>query len=185
MEDSQIIDLYFSRSEEAIGETAIKYGGYCHSIAMNILENEEDAQESVNDTWLSAWNSIPPERPNIFSAFLGRITRNLSLDAWRRRQAFKRGGGRVQLALEELRDCVSGQESLENSAIRRETLRSIQHFLDGLSPTERSVFVCRYWYLDSSKEIAERSGFSQGKVRSMLRRVRSRLDAYLEKEGLQ
>lgn len=184
MEDSEILDLYFSRTEDAIGETAMKYGGYCYSIAMHVLENPEDAEESVSDTWLTAWNTIPPQRPNVLSAFLGRITRNLSIDRWRQRQSFKRGGENVSIALEELRDCVSGAESLEAGAIRRETLRSIQRFLDDLSPLERSIFVCRYWYLDTSREIAERSGFSQGKVRTLLRRIRLKLNAHLEKEGL-
>ena len=184
MEDTQIIDLYFARSEDAISETAGKYGDYCQCIAMNILENKEDAEESVCDTWLSAWNHIPPSRPNVLSAFLGRITRNLSIDRWRQRQAFRRGSGRFPLALEELKDCVSGEVSLEEKAIRRETLAAIERFLSGLSPVERSVFVCRYWYLDTSREIAEKSGFSQGKVRTMLRRLRLRLDAFLKKEGL-
>ena len=119
MEDSEIIRLYNARSEEAISETVQKYGNYCHSIAMNILSNEEDAEESVNDTWYAAWQSIPPQRPQILSAFLGRLTRNFSLDRWRKLRAFKRGGGEVALALEELRDCVSGKESVEGELIRR------------------------------------------------------------------
>lgn len=97
MEDEQILNLYFSRSEQAIGETASKYGPYCHSIAMHVLENEEDAEECVSDTWFSAWNSIPPKRPSPFSAFLGRITRNLSIDRWRRTRAFKRAADRWSL----------------------------------------------------------------------------------------
>ena len=184
MEDEQILNLYFSRSEQAIGETASKYGPYCHSIAMHVLENEEDAEECVSDTWFSAWNSIPPKRPSPFSAFLGRITRNLSIDRWRRTRAFKRGGGQMELALEELKDCVSGAGTLENDLIRRETLGAVNRFLGQLSVVERNVFLCRYWYLESSWEIAEHSGFSQTKVRSMLHSIRGRLDTYLEKEGL-
>ena len=184
MEDEQILNLYFSRSEQAIGETATKYGPYCHSIAFHVLENEEDAEECVSDTWFSAWNSIPPKRPSPFSAFLGRITRNLSIDRWRRTRAFKRGGGQMELALEELKDCVSGVGSLENDLIRRETLTAVNRFLGQLSVVERNVFLCRYWYLESSQEISEHSGFSQTKVRSMLYRIRGRLDTYLEKEGL-
>ena len=184
MEDAEIIRLYNARSEVAISETAQKYGNYCHSIAMNILSNEEDAEESVNDTWYAAWQSIPPQRPQILSAFLARLTRNFSLDRWRKLRAFKRGGGEVALALEELRDCVSGKESVEGELIRRETLRSINCFLGTLTAVERSVFLCRYWYLDSSQEIAAKSGFSETKVRSMLRRLRIRLDKHLEKEGL-
>lgn len=184
MEDVQILDLFFSRSEQAIAETAVKYGGYCYSIANNILDNSQDAEEIVSDTWLSAWNAIPPRRPSALSAFLGRITRNISLDRWRKARAFKRGGGEVALALEELGECVSGKESVENDLIRREVLSSVNRFLDTLTPTERNVFLCRYWYLDSSEEIAEKSGFSATKVRSMLHRVRGRLEKHLEKEGL-
>lgn len=120
----------------------------------------------------------------MLSAFLGRITRNISLDRWRKARAFKRGGGEVALALEELGECVSGKESVENDLIRREVLSSVNRFLDTLTPTERNVFLCRYWYLDSSEEIAEKSGFSATKVRSMLHRVRGRLEKHLEKEGL-
>lgn len=183
MEDEQILNLYFSRSEQAIGETASKYGPYCHSIAMHVLENEEDAEECVSDTWFSAWNSIPPKRPSPFSAFLGRITRNLSIDRWRRTRAFKRGGGQMELALEELKDCVSGAGTLENDLIRRETLGAVNRFLGQLSVVERNVFLCRYWYLDSIQTISEVSGFSQSKVTSMLHRLRGKLRKKLSEEG--
>ena len=184
MDDSKIIDLYWQRDEKAIEETDSKYGAYCRAVSMNILGVREDAEECVSDTWFSAWNSIPPKRPSPFSAFLGRITRNLSIDRWRRTRASKRGGGQMELALEELKDCVSGAGSLENDLIRRETLGAVNRFLGQLSVVERNVFLCRYWYLESSQEIAEHSGFSQTKVRSMLHRIRGRLDTYLEKEGL-
>ena len=184
MEDEQILNLYFARSEQAIGETAGKYGPYCHAIAYHILENEEDTEECVSDTWLSAWNTIPPKRPSPLSTFLGRVTRNLSIDRWRKARAFKRGGGQMALALEELKECVSGTGSLENDVIRREALAAVNRFLGQLGPVERNVFLCRYWYLESSQEIAEHSGFSQAKVRSMLHRIRGKLDTYLEKEGL-
>ena len=183
MEDEKILNLYFSRSEQAIGETASKYGPYCHSIAMHVLENEEDAEECVSDTWFSAWNSIPPKRPSPFSAFLGRITRNLSIDRWRRTRAFKRGGGQMELALEELKDWVSGAGSLENDLIRRETLGAVNRFLGQLSVVERNVFLCRYWYLDSIQTISEVSGFSQSKVTSMLHRLRGKLRKKLSEEG--
>lgn len=184
MEDEQILNLYFSRSEQAIGETAGKYGPYCHSIAFHVLENMEDAEECVSDTWFAAWNAIPPKRPWPLSAFLGRITRNLSIDRWRRSRAVKRGGCQMELALEELKDCVSGAGSLENDLIRRETLGAVNRFLGELPTVERNVFLCRYWYLESSREIGEHTGFSQAKVRSMLHRIRGKLDTYLEKEGL-
>ena len=182
MEDAEIIRLYNARSEEAISETAQKYGHYCHSIAMNILSNEEDAEESVNDTWYAAWQSIPPQRPQILSAFLGRLTRNFSLDRWRKLRAFKRGGGEVILALEELGDCADGK-SLEAEASRRELNWLLNAFLTSLPETERNVFLCRYWYLDSVETIGTITGFSQSKVTSMLHRTRGKLRALLSQEG--
>lgn len=183
MEDNRIIELYFSRSEDAIVETDRKYGGFCYSIAYNILFNREDSEESVSDTYLSAWNAIPPTRPGIFSSFLGKITRNLSLDRWRRRSAAKRGGGEVPLALDELEDCISDGETPELAYERRELEVSVNRFLDRLSATERNVFLCRYWYLDSIGEIADTFGFTTAKVNSMLRRTREKLRRHLEKEG--
>lgn len=184
MEDSQIINLYFARSEQAIQETDTKYGGYCYSIAYNILASPEDAEESVSDTYLSAWNAMPPRRPPLLAAFLGKITRNISIDRWRKYRAFKRGEGQMEIALEELKECVSGRESAEDTAIRREILAGINRFLDTLDDTQRSVFLCRYWYLDSTEEIAEKSGFTVSKVKSMLLRIRKRLYAFLQEEGL-
>lgn len=183
MEDGQILDLYWARSESAIAETAAKYGGYCYTIAIHILTNNEDAEESVNDTYLAAWNAIPPRRPNLFAAFLGKITRHLSIDRWRSRTAYKRGGGEMVLALEELDGCVGG-ETAEDAFDRRELGRSVNRFLDTLDEPERSVFLCRYWYLDSVAETAERFGFSESKVKSMLMRTRGKLKTHLEKEGL-
>lgn len=184
MEDSQIIGLYFARSEQAIQETDTKYGGYCYSIAYNILTSREDSEEAVSDTYFSAWNAMPPRRPAVLSAFLGKITRNLSIDRWRKHNAFKRGAGQIEIALEELGDCVSGVESAEDAAIRKEVLASLNRFCAALNETERKVFLCRYWYLDSIEEIAEKSGFSVSKVKSMLFRIRKRLNAQLETEGL-
>ena len=184
MEDNQIIKLYFERSEQAIQETDTKYGGYCYSIAYNILTNQEDAEESVSDTYLSAWNSMPPRRPPALASFLGKITRNISIDRWRKYRAFKRGGGQIEIALDELSECVGGAESAEETAIRKEILANLNRFLGTLKETERSVFLCRYWYLDSTEEIAEKSGFSVSKVKTMLFRIRKRLHTQLEKEGL-
>lgn len=183
MEDTQIINLYFARNEQAIKETDTKYGGYCYSIAYNILTNQEDAEESVSDTYLSAWNAMPPRRPPALAAFLGKITRHISIDRWRKYRAFKRCGCQIEIALDELSECVSGAESAEDSAIRKEILASINRFLGGLGDVERSVFLCRYWYLDSIEQIADKSGFSASKVKSMLFRIRKRLNTQLEKEG--
>lgn len=183
MEDQKIIDLYWQRSEQAIAETDTKYGGYCYSIAYNILTNREDSEESVSDTYMAAWRSMPPKKPGILAAFLGKITRHLSIDRWRRRTAEKRGGGEVVLALDELEGCVSGEESVEDKLQRKELTVVVNRFLDQLSETERNVFLCRYWYVDSIGDIAANFGFSEAKVNSMLHRTREKLRRALGKEG--
>lgn len=183
MDDKSIVQLYWDRSEQAIVETDSKYGAYCYSIAHNILTNREDAEESVSDTYMAAWRSMPPRRPSILSAFLGKITRHLSIDRWRSRNAYKRGGGEIVLALEELGDCVSGAETPEGQLLRRELAAAINTFLEGLPETERSVFLCRYWYMDSVAETAEHFGFTESKVKTMLHRTREKLRKKLEKEG--
>lgn len=183
MEDERIVALYWSRSEAAITETAAKYGGYLTSIACNILASREDAQECVNDTYHDAWNAMPPHRPAILSTFLGKITRRISIDRWRRRSAEKRGGGELPLALEELDECVSGSVSVEHELERRELEQLLHRFLNTLPVTERRVFLCRYWYLDSIESIAHQFGFSRSKVSSMLYRTRRKLRALLEQEG--
>ena len=184
MDDNAIMDLYWARSEKAISETAARYGSYCYSIAYNILSNREDSEESVNDTYLAAWNTMPPRRPSLLGAFLGKLTRYISLDRWKQRSRLKRGGGEVPLCLDELEDCVSGRESTEDAVIRKETIASVNRFLDSLSETERRMFLCRYWYLDSVDAIADRFGFSQSKTASILHRIRGKLNKQLEKEGL-
>ena len=183
MDDQNIIALYWARSETAISETAQKYGGYCFSIAKNILTTHEAAEESVNDTYLTAWNAMPPRRPSILATFLGKITRRLAIDRWRYRNACKRGGGEVTLALDELEDCAS-QDSLEKAMDRKELAAAFNSFLESLPETERLVFLSRYWYLDPIADIAEHFGFSVSKVTSMLRRTRGRLRQALEKEEL-
>ena len=184
MDDSRIVELYFARSEQAIQETDAKYGGYCYSIAYNILANQEDSEESVSDTYLSAWNSIPPRKPNPLAPFLGKIVRHISIDRWRKKGALKRGGGEMPLALEELQECAANGESVEERYEQKELVRQVRKFVAGLSDTERKVFVCRYWYLDSTAEIAKRFGFSENKVSSMLHRTRSKLTKYLMREEI-
>lgn len=184
MTDEEIVRLYEQRAENAIAETSQKYGAYCFEIAKNILRSPLDAEESVSDTYLAAWNSIPPQRPGILSAFLGKITRNIAIDRWRREKAAKRGGGEMTLALEELRECVSGTEGPEDRTLEKERLRAIQRFLERLSPVERKTFLCRYWYLETSAEIGKKFGMTPVRVRAMLSRTRKKLRAYLEKEGL-
>ena len=183
-EDQKIIDLYWNRSENAITETAVKYGRYCTSIAYGILKSREDAQECVSDAYLMAWNAIPPRRPADLGTYLGKITRNLSIDRLRTRNRDKGGGGEMPLALEELEEVVVGSDSPENEAIRKELAASMNRFLRELTVQERYVFVRRYWYLDSLADIAKNTGFSGSKVASMLFRLRGRLKKQLIKEEL-
>ena len=183
-EDQKIIDLYWNRSENAITETAVKYGRYCTSIAYGILKSREDAQECVSDAYLMAWNVIPPRRPADLGTYLGKITRNLSIDRLRTRNRDKRGGGEMPLALEELEEVVVGSDSPENEAIRKELAASMNRFLGELTVQERYVFLRRYWYLDSLADIAKNTGFSGSKVASMLFRLRGRLKKQLIEEEL-
>ncbi len=183
MEDSQIVQLYWERDARAIPASAEAYGTYCHAIAFRILFSEQDAEEAVNDTWLHAWNAIPPHRPSVLSTFLGKLTRRISLTMLQRRQAQKRGGGEFDLVLEELSECVSGGVDVEETVELRELSRAVAAFVRALPEPERRVFTARYYALASMEEIAVRSGFSQSKVKSMLHRTRLRLRAELEKEG--
>ena len=184
MEDRHIVDLYWARSERAITETMSKYGSYCYRIAFNILSNHEDAEESVNDTYLAAWNCMPPHRPSILSSFLGKLTRRLSIDRWRAKRAGRRGGGEIELAVEELSECIPSGNTVEWELENAETAKLINDFIHSLSATERRVFICRYWYLDSISFIGQQFGYSDSKVKSMLYRTRKKLSAYLAEGGV-
>ena len=184
MDDTQIVELYWARKESAIEETATKYGSYCRSIAQNILNNQDDAEECVNDTWLDAWNSMPPHRPSVLSTFLGKLTRRISIDKWRRTTAKKRGDGQLPLVLAELEDCISDGKSIEEETERKLLTETIASFVKSLPETEQKIFLCRYWYMDSVSAIATRFRFSESKVKSMLSRTREKLRVRLEKEGL-
>ena len=184
MEDSQIIDLYWQRSDRAIEETDRKYGRYCRAIAFNFCANHEDAEECVSDTWYQAWNRMPDERPQQLPAFLGTITRRLAISRWRSQTRKKRGGGEIPLALEELEECIPAESDPERSVEKRELAEAIRRFVSALSETERKVFLARYWYLASVEEIAGRMQFSAAKTKSMLFRLRVRLRRQLTEEGL-
>jgi len=183
MDDNRIVDLYWQRNESAISETATKYGKYLHSISYQILLNNEDAEECVNDTYNDAWQSMPPHRPSILSTFLGKITRRISIDLWRKYSAEKRGGGVMTLALDELEECVSETGDVEAEVERLELQKKLNDFLLALPKVDRQVFMCRYWYMDSISDIAKQFAYSQSKVKSMLYRTRNKLRAMLEKEG--
>ena len=183
MDDERIVALYWSRCEAAITETASKYGSYLNNISYNILVNREDAQECVNDTYMDAWNTMPPNRPSVLSTFLGKITRRISIDRWRIKNAKKRGGDEITLALDELEECVGSSHDVELEVQRKELAATMHSFLDRLPQTERRIFLLRYWYLEPIRSIANQYGFSQSKVASMLHRIRGKLRKYLEKEG--
>ena len=184
MDDKEIVALYLNREETAISATATKYGNYCYSIAYNILFNKEDAEESVNDTYLSAWNSIPPHEPEVLSAFLGKIVRNVSLKRWRDKRAQKRGNGELTLAYEELADCIPGGSNAETAAEEALLVEVLNRFLEGLPVQKRKIFLRRYWYMSSVKEIAADFGLSESNVKMTLLRLRSKLKQTLEKEGI-
>lgn len=184
MEDKEIIGLYLNRSEEALSVTADKYGAYCYTIAFNILGNREDADESVNDTYLNTWNSIPPHIPQCFRAFLGSLTRNISIKKWRLQNTQKRGDGQVPLALQELSECIPCANSVEKEFENSELTQLLNAFLSQQKSLDRRIFVKRYWYLSSVRDIAEVFGFSESKVKANLHRTRKRLRLYLEKEGV-
>jgi len=179
MDDEKILDLYFARSEKAISETELKYGRQVWRVSNGILKNTADADECTSDTWLRAWNAIPPARPRAFLAWLMRVARNLSLDRLRRAKALKRGA--TALALDELREVALALPDTTDSAIIRDTLNQ---FLEGQSKTNRIIFVRRYWFLDSMNTIAEHNGKSEAAVRSTLKRMRKALKSNLEKEGV-
>lgn len=180
MDDNLIIDLYWKRSEAAISETDRKYGPYCRSIAYGILQNHEDSEECVSDTWLRAWEAMPPQRPNRLSAFLGKITRNLALDRFDYHHAAKRSAAFDQL-LSELNECIPDRR---DDYAQLELTQLLNHFLRSLPREHRNLFLRRYWYCESIEDLAKRYTMSQSAVKSNLFRTRNKLKAYLEKEGV-
>ena len=183
MDDNQIIELFFARDEGAIEAVQREYGGYCVSIARNILGDRGAAEECVNDGWLKCWQSIPPQRPRSLKSFAGRIVRNLALSALRADTAQKRGGGQAALALDELSEVVSGGETPEGALDRQALRAALDGFLAGLPERSRSLFLRRYWYLDSVEQLAKRFGMSKTQATTTLHRLRQKLRAHLEQEG--
>lgn len=184
MKDRDIIGLFRKRSENAINETAKKYGTYCHYIAYNILYNEQDSEECVNDTYLNAWDNIPPHNPDKLSAYLGKITRNLALNKWNYYNAEKRGKGQIPFVFEELKECISATETVEQIVDEIHFADTLNSFLASLPKQKRIIFLRRYWYMNSIKEICTDFGMSESKVKMLLLRVRNDFRAYLEKEGI-
>lgn len=182
MTDSEIIDFYWERSELAIKESSSKYGKYCFTIAYNILSNCEDSEECVSDTWLKAWNVMPPQRPNCLLAFFAKITRNLSFNKFKARMTGKRGGNKITVALDELEECVSAPENTESEYQRKEISESISRFLHTLSERNCNIFIRRYFYVQSIEEIAEHYHLSEKNVYVNLSRTRKKLRSYLKEE---
>lgn len=183
MTDDKIIQLFFQREEVAIEETQKKYGSYCFKIANNILNNREDSEECLNDTWLKAWESIPPTRPTYLNLFLAKITRNFAINTYRSKHTHKRGKGEMALVLDELEECITGETDVETLYIAEELQSSINKFVRGLSEKDGNVFIRRYFYADSIKDISNRYYISENNVRVMLSRTRNKLKLRLEKEG--
>lgn len=184
MEDSRIVELYWQRSEAALEETERKYGRWCFSIARNILLDDEDARECVNDTYLGAWNSMPPHRPEALRAYLGKIARRVSLNKLRGRHALRRGGGAAELSLEELEECVPSGRSIDEGVEAARLAEIINGFLETLPAEERRIFLRRYWYFDPISDIAARFGYGESKVKMKLKRTRDKLLECLREEDV-
>lgn len=184
MEDQKIVDLYWERSEAAISETQKKYGRYCHYIAYQILYSDRDAEECVNDTYIKAWNAMPPHRPQRLSAFLGKITRNTALDRYESARAKKRTG-EVALILDEMEQCIPDANTSGSMADELALREAINGFLRSLPPQTRMIFVRRYWYMSPVKEIAREFNMTVSNVKVTLLRTRNRFKEYLEQEGIE
>ncbi len=183
VEDSKIVELYFERNESALAETAEKYGNYLFKIAYGILADNEDSEESVNDTYLSAWDSIPPHRPMVLRTYLSKLTRRISIDLLRKKTTKKRGESQFSLSLSELEECVSGKGMVDEELDVRELSKAVSDFLRTLKKDARVLFVRRYYFCDSLKDAAKQARVSESKAKTTLYRTREKLREYLLKEG--
>lgn len=183
MEDVEIVNLYWQRDEAAIDHTQQKYGAYLTKIAYNILSSTEDSRESVNDTYLAAWNSMPPHKPSILSTYLGKLTRRISIDIFRKRTREKRLPSEYAVSLTELEDCLADDATPEQALEGKQLGEAISAFLRTLPQQTRNVFIGRYYFLDSVKEVAGYCGITESKAKTLLHRTRQALRTYLEKEG--
>lgn len=183
MEDSQIIALFYERSEQAIVELSEKYGAAVRKTAANILQDRQDVEECINDTWLGAWNTIPPQRPNPLAAYVCRIARNLALKKYHNNTAHKRNSS-YDLVLDELAECIPSSVNIEDGFTAKEISAAISRFLDTLEYDDRFAFVRRYWFADDVSDIAAMMDQKSHRVSVRLYRTRERLHRYLKKEGL-
>ena len=182
MEDKQIVELYWARSETAISETEKKYGRYCHYIAYQILHNDEDAKEVVNDTYLKTWNTIPPKRPDPLKPYVGTISRQLALDVYKKQHAQRRGG-QVSLVLDELSECIPDNDSGADIGESVALSDALSRFMWALPQRTRNIFVRRYFYMSSVAEIAKDFSMKESNVTMHLLRTRKKLEQFLQKEG--
>lgn len=180
MEDSGIIELFFDRDEKAITYSIEKYGTYCYTIANNILGNKEDSEECINETWFAAWNAIPPERPRCLRAYFARITRNIATNIYRKNTSKKRGGGEIGIVFDELSECAADDIIIEDEIEKRELVHYINSFLDALPERERAMFVRRYFFAESIRDIALRFKVRENYIRAMISKTRRKLKKYLE-----
>ena len=178
IDDEKIIEMFFGRSEQGIRELDIKYGKVCHNLSYNIVNNRQDAEECVNDAYLGAWNAIPPVRPNPLLSYIVKIVRNISLKIYWRKEAAKRSG-HYKIALEEIEDYIADQKTVEDEIEARELARIIEEFLDTLTLENRVIFMRRYWFADSYKDIAEFVGLSEKNISVRLTRIRQKMKSYL------
>lgn len=183
MQDREIVALYMDRKEDAIRQTQKKYHKYLLTVARNILANREDEEECVSDTYLAAWESIPPNTPMDLRTYLSKITRQKAIDIYRKRTNKKRGQSQYALSLEELSECFTDGKTPEQTIAARELGKTISGFLQTLPPEERNAFICRYFYFDSLKDVAKHCGMGESKLKSLLYRTRRSLREYLKKEG--
>lgn len=184
MLDNQILDLYFARNEKAIEISQQKFGRYCHCVAHNILHNEQDSEECVNETWLKAWNAIPPQRPRNLKFFFAKITRNLSFDRYRKSTTLKRGANEMSLVLDELENCIASRDTVSAQVDNELLAKTINSFIKNLPKREREVFLLRYFYVLSTQEISTKLELSNANVYKILSRTRIKLKEKLESEEL-
>lgn len=178
MDDTKIIELFFQRDQQAIRELDAKYGKACHSLSFNIVNNRQDAEECVNDAYLGAWNAIPPAKPDPLLTYLCKMVRNISLNAYYKREAAKRSS-RYTVAMEEIEACIAAPDMVEAEIEARELARIIEGFLDMLTPEDRVIFLRRYWFADRCRDIAERVGLTEKNISVRLTRIREKLRKYL------
>ncbi len=183
MNDDAIVELYWQRDESALAMTQEKYNAYLMKIARNILNNSEDSEESVNDTYLAAWNSMPPQKPVVLSTYLGKLTRRISISLFRKRNADKRQDGEFALSLTEIEDVMGDPMEPEKELEVQMLGELLNKFLRSLKPEERRTFIGRYYYMDPLKEVAAYCGMSEGKAKTILFRTRQKLKEYLREEG--